>query len=362
MKKIFCKYLFYFFSLAFCQPSFSQIGGSSTYEFLNLSVPARVAAVGGTLISVKDNDVNLSFQNPGLLDSTMHNQLSMSYIDYFTDIRYGYAAYSRYYRNIGNFSAGIQFLDYGNFIAANNLGEITGNFKAADYCLNLSYSRPVKIIKSKKRSPVDSMFAVGATLKTIYSKLGEYTSYGNAIDVGGIYNNRKKLFSAALVIKNVGKQWKTYHVVHEPLPFEIQVGVSKKLAHAPFRFSITATHLEKWDLTYVDPLAVNIDPITNDTIQPSKVSKFADKLARHFVLGGEILLTKNFNLRVGYNYERRQELKLESHPGIAGFSFGFGIKISKFHLSYGYAEYHAAGGPNHITITTNFSEFYSKKQ
>src|ERR1051326_281458 len=308
----------------------AQIGGSSTYEFLNLSVPARVASLGGNLISIKDNDLNLSFQNPAILDSTVHNHLSMSYIDYFTDIRYGYAAYSRSYRKVGSFSAGIQFLDYGNFIAANDKGEITGNFKAADYSLNLFYARPI-----------DSMFSVGATLKNIYSKLGAYTSIGNAIDIGAIYNNSKKLFSAALVIKNVGKEWKTYNVVHEPLPFEVQLGVSKKISHAPFRINLTAIHLEKWDLTYVDPLAITVDPITNDTIQKSKLAKFSDKLARHFVIGGEILLSKNFHLNVGYNYQRRQELKLESHPGIAGFSFGFGIRISKFHLSYGYAKYHA---------------------
>src|SRR6266542_4472354 len=78
---------------------FSQTGGNNTYEFLNLSVPARVASLGGALISVKDNDLNLSFQNPALLDSTMHNNLSLSYIDYFTDIHYGYAAYARHYKN-----------------------------------------------------------------------------------------------------------------------------------------------------------------------------------------------------------------------------------------------------------------------
>lgn len=354
--------VFFFFSHdggvggGFCS---AQTGGNNTYEFLNLSNPARVASLGGTLISVKDNDLNLSFQNPSLLDSTMHNTLSLSYVDYFTDIKYGYAAYSRTYkktcgersRTIGSFSAGIQFLDYGNFTSASVTGEITGQFTAAEYALNLAYARPI-----------DSMFSVGGTLKTIYSKLGEYTSYGNALDIGAVYNNKKRLLSAAFVIKNIGKQWKTYYIVHEPLPFEIQLGVSQKIAHAPFRINVTATHLEKWDLTYTDTTLSTVDPITGETIEKSKFSKNADRLARHFVIGGEVLLTPNFNLRVGYNYQRRQELKLQSHPGIAGFSFGFGLKILRFHLSYGYAKYHAAGGPNHFTISTNFSEFYSKKQ
>ena len=41
-------------------------------------------------------------------------------------------------------------------------------------------------------------------------------------------------------------------------------------------------------------------------------------------------------------------------------SIDIGIKVSKFHLSYGRAAYHLAGAPNYITIRTNFSEFSRK--
>ncbi|TAL57854.1 MAG: type IX secretion system protein PorQ [Bacteroidetes bacterium] len=348
--------LFYTFipcALYFCTllPCYSQIGGNNTYEFLNLVNPARVVALGGTLISVKDNDLNLSIQNPSLLDSTVHNSLSMSYVDYFTDIQYGYAVYSRTFKKIGSFSAGMQFMDYGSFTSAGVTGEITGQFTAAEYALNLSYARPI-----------DSLFSIGGTVKTIYSALEEYSSIGNAIDFGATYNNKKHLVSAALVIKNFGRQWKTYYFVREPLPFEVQIGVSKKISHAPFRINFTATHLEKWDITYSDPSIADSDPITGEVIEDSKLSKFSDKLARHIVFGGEILLSKNFHLRVGYNFQRRKELKLETRSGIAGFSFGFGLRINRFHLSYGYARYHLAGGPNHFTISTNLSEFHSKKK
>lgn len=328
---------------------FSQTGGGNTYEFLNLSIPARVAALGGTLISVKESDLNLSFQNPSLLDSTVHNNLALSYIDYFTDISYGYASYSRTFKKIGSFSAGIQYLDYGSFISASVTGETGSPFSASEQSFNISYSKPI-----------DSVFSIGGTLKSIYSQLEGYTSFGNALDVGAIYVNRKHLFSSAVVIKNMGRQWKAY-TGHEPLPFEIQLGISKKVKHAPFRLNLTATHLEKWDLTFTDPSVQTTDPISGEVIKKGKISTFGDKLARHLIFGGEILLTKNFHIRLGYNYLRRQEMKLESHPGISGFSFGFGLKILKFNLSYGYARYHAAGGPNHFTISTNISDFYSRK-
>lgn len=345
-----------FFTLFIClfiTQSFSQSGGKSAYQFLNLPFAARTAALGGNTISTKDDDINLSLQNPSLLDSSMHNKLAFNYINYFTDINYGYTAYARHFENIGTFSAGMQFLNYGQFTAADETGLITGQFKAADYSLNLSYARAI-----------DSSFSVGGTLKTIYSVLEQYTSVGSALDIAGTYYNKERLFTAAAVIKNIGTQWKPYRPGNkEPLPFELQVGISKKLAKAPFRFSVIGQHLQVWDLSYEDPEnpVLTADPLTGEAIKQNKTKIFSDKLMRHIIIGGELLLTKNFNIRIGYNYLRRQELKLDTRPGMIGFSFGLGFKISKFNLSYGRAAYHLAGASNHFSITTNLSDFYSKK-
>ena len=341
------------FLLLFFSSGFSQIGGNNTYEFLNLPFSARTASLGGTVIGVKDDDLNLTFQNPSLLDSSMNNKLAMSYVNYFSDVNYGYTAYSRTFDKIGSFSAGLQFLNYGDFIAADETGLITGGFGAAEYSFNIGYGRSI-----------DSTKNIGATLKTIYSKLEHYTSIGSAIDIAGTYYNAKHLFTAAAVVKNIGVQWKPYVEGNkEPLPFEVQVGFSKKLAKAPFRFSVAGQHLEKWDLTYVDPEhpVLTEDPITGDPIKQNKVKIFGDKLMRHVIVGGELMLTKNFHFNFGYNYGRRQELKVDTRPGMIGFSWGLGFKISKFYLSYGRAAYHLAGASNHFTLTTNLSDFYSKK-
>lgn len=40
----------------------AQIGGNSTYQFLNLSSAARIGAMGGKLVPVKDDDLNLVLQ------------------------------------------------------------------------------------------------------------------------------------------------------------------------------------------------------------------------------------------------------------------------------------------------------------
>ncbi len=344
----------FFLALFFSSLSgFSQIGGDNTFEFLNLTISARAAALGGYTLPTKDDDINLVYQNPAVLSKDMHNKLSLSYVNYFSNINYGYTAYAREFKKVGMFAAGIQYLDYGKFKETDEVGEVTGTFYAAEYNLHFSYARQI-----------DSMFSMGASLKTMYSVLDDYWSIGNVADISGMYVNNEKNFTAAVIIKNMGRQWKGYSKgVIEPMPFEIQAGITKKPKHAPFRMSFILTHLEKWDLTWVDPAnpPLTEDPITGEPVPEKKFSKFMDKLMRHVHVSTEMILSKNFHIRLAYNYQRRKELMTETRPGLVGVSFGFGFKINRFQISYGHGNYHLAGGTNNFTITTNLSDFYKKE-
>ncbi|HEC41739.1 MAG TPA: type IX secretion system protein PorQ [Bacteroides sp.] len=338
-----------FLLLVLANPAMGQLGGNSTYAFLNLTHSARIAALGGKIVSIPDNDLNLSFHNPSALHEGMSNQLILNYVNYFSDINFGYVSYARSYEGIGNFAAGLNYINYGTFIAADHLGNVTGEFRAAEYALNLIYSRAL-----------DSLFTVGVNVKPVYSVLETYHSFGLLADLGVTYTNRDKLFSAGLVLRNAGFQVKPYHSGHrEPVPFEILLGFSQKLRHAPFRFSIVAHNLQKLDLTYDDPSqgAEDFDPISGEPIPENKWEKLADNTMRHLIFGVEFIPLENFYLRAGYNYQRRQELKISSRTAMVGFSWGFGIRISKFHLNYGRASYHLAGASNHFSITTDLSSF-----
>jgi hypothetical protein len=344
MKRIIFLSLPVFFSF---QNSIAQIGGSSTYSFLNVTSSARIAALGGHFISVKDNDLNLAYQNPALLNKDMHTQLAMSGVSYFAGIKYGYAAYANHFQKAGTFSAGIHFMSYGEFDEADVTGQITGTFRASEYSFNLAYAKPL-----------DSSFTIGATLKTIYSHLDIYTSLGLAADVGAAYYNPDIDFAASVVLKNAGYQLKPYREDNrEDLPFEVALGLSKKLAQAPFRFSLNVRNLQKWDLTYKDPAKIGlVDPITQEPIE--ETFSFSDKLMRHLIFGFEFIPSQNLHIDLGYNYKRRQELKEETKLGLSGFSFGMGFRVSKFHLSYGRAMYHLAGASNHISITTSINQLF----
>lgn len=335
--------------------SHAQIGGNTAYKFLNLPFSARAASLGGTAISIAEDDINLAIMNPSLLSPVMHNHIGMSYVNYFTDVNYGYATYARHFAKTGTFSAGAQFVNYGKFLQTDNTGVVMGEFTAKDQAFNIGYGRQL-----------DSLFSVGASMKFVYSALETYYSSGMAFDAGITYNKRSRFFSAALVVKNFGGfQIKKYREGNkEPFPYEIQFAISKKPKHMPFRFTFTGQHLQKWDLTYEDPNnpTPTVDPLTNEPIKQNKTKIFGDKLMRHVLVGGELLLTKNFNIRIGYNYMRRKDLAVDTRKGTVGFNWGFGFKIYKFHLSYGRAAYHLAGPSNHFTLGLGLNDFYSKKQ
>ena len=336
--------------------TFAQSGGDNTYDFLNLTNSARVASLGGQQISLYGDDLNIVFHNPSLLNPEMSNHLVMNYINYISDINFGYVSYARTIRNYGNFGAGIHYIDYGEFQYADVEGVRNGTFHAKDYSINLYYSHPV----------LDSLFMVGATLKGINSEYESLNSWGFAIDAGITYNDPKNEFTAALVMKNLGMQLNTYYynAPHEPLPFEIQLGITKKLLHAPFRFSILAQHLETPNLRYQTEVdnKNQVDLITGQTKKQDKLANFGDNVMRHIVFGLEFVPAKSFNIDIGYNYKRRQELKIDQNSGMTGFSWGFGFRIYKFHFSYGWMRYHVAAVANHFSMEVNLDEFSRKFQ
>lgn len=331
--------------LIFSIQAFAQSGGTTTYKFLNLTNSARVAALGGNFLAIHDHDLSLALANPSLISPQMSHTLSLNFIDHFAGTSSGYASYGFNLNKLGNFAATMQYYSYGKSDKTDEYGENLGQFSAGEYALNLGWGRML-----------DSVFSIGANVKMIYSALETYNSIGMAVDVAGSYIPNET-FCASVLFRNIGRQitaYSSYGV--EPLPFEIQAGISKRLAHVPFRYSILLQHIEKWDLAYADPNAV-VDPITGEVAKESGIDAFAKNAMRHIVIGGEFLPAKFLSIRVGYNYLRRQEMSVVSRPGTVGFSWGFGLKVSKFNFSYSRAAYHLTGSPNFISVSTNLGDW-----
>jgi len=321
----------------------AQIGGESTYQFLKLTNSARVAALGGTQVALTDtSDLNLPFHNPALLHRGMSNKVLVNYINYFADINYGYASYARHIEGFGNVGLGMHYINYGDFKEASETGELTGNyFTAAEYSLNMIYSNHYKRL------------SYGANLKPIFSVFESYRSFGLAADLGVNFSSKDSLTHVAMVARNIGGQITTYYQdgSREPIPFDLQAGISSRLRYAPVILSLTLHHLNHWDLSYFDEEETSLENMYE------RNESFGKQFMRHVVLGVEILPSDNFTLRAGYNYQQRQELKFDERLSTVCFSACFGIKIKRFRFDFATSRFHLAGSSNLFSLTINLNNF-----
>lgn len=340
-------YIAIFITIFSCTNVFSQ-AGNGVYQFLDLPVSSRLAAMGGSNISLKDNDLNFAFRNPALLTTETDNVIGLNMANYLSDIKFGSFVYGKNLDNKNYFAIGIQYLDYGIFKETNDVNLPLGEFTAKDMALNIIYARPLT-----------NRINVGATLKPIYSVYEKYTSFGVAMDLGANYDDKANLFSAGLVLRNIGTQIKGYYSDeygqhYESLPFEIQLGLSKKFAHAPLRVSITLNELQNWDLSYNS---------TNQTVQTftssnddEKIS-FIDMCFRHSTFAFEFLPTNSFYLIAAYNHRRHQEMIMPGFKSMTGFSFGGGIKLYKFQVGFGTTQFQKGNTSYQFSISTSLNQF-----
>lgn len=333
--------------------TYAQVGGSQAFVFATLDNSARHAALGGPIISTIGSDPALGYQNPALINPSMHNHVNLTYANYLADINNGFASYARHWDSIGTFTATIGYFDYGTFERTNETGQITGEFDAADYNVQIGYSRAWR-----------ENFRIGANVKFLYSQYEAYISTAAAADIGGVYFNEEKRFTAGLVIQNLGSQLIRYSVneVYEPIPFDIKASFSKKLEHNPLRFTITAHDLHRWDISYVNTNRKNQEiDLETGTIKNQEVG-FGGKLMWHMNVGAELIFGPNLTLGFGYNHQRRVELSPEERRAVTGFSWGLTAGIKRFQVSYGMASYFPGISTSYFSLSKNLSHFSKKSK
>lgn len=343
-----------FFILLSTLKGFSQLGGTRAYRFLDVPMTARAAGVGGSALAIWDNDLNLIYSNPALLNPSMSKQLTLNYSNYVGDLNFGYLAYAPNLKADGGvFAASLQFYNYGKFEGYDEFGQKTNTFNANDYSLNLNYAKAM----------ADSTFHVGICLKTIISQYESFTSMGNAIDFGITYRGKKGLV-ASIVAKNVGYMWKDYTAggKTEALPVNLQLGISYKVSKAPFRLFVVYDNALRRNLKYINPAdTIDNNPFATDNNKTDSTGwqKFirrtgnrTDNFMRHVTFGTEILLSNSFSLRIAYNYRRQKEMALPDRRGVNGLSFGFSFKVKRFGLSYAFTKMAFPGNSHMFGITT----------
>ena len=309
---------------------FSQIGGKSVYQFLNLAQSPRQAALGGKTVTVVDYDVNQAFYNPATINIKMHNRLSVNYGSYFGEVSYGTAAYAYTYdRHLQTFHAGISYVNYGTFEGRDEFGNLTSDFTGSEAALSLGYAYNL---------PWTDMY-IGANAKLISSTLETYNSWGAAVDLGFLYVDEDNDINYGLSVRNLGFQIKPYESTNEQLPLAIDAGISQLMENVPIRWHMTFENLQQWNIAFSNPNRAQGNLAGGSTEE--KVSFFNNAL-RHVILGAELFPEKGFNIRLGYNFRRSEELRILEQRNFSGISVGFGIKFGKIKFDYSYSRYTVA--------------------
>ena len=312
----------------------AQVGGEATYQFLNLISSPRQAALGGKVLTNVDYDVTQGLYNPATINADMDKQLALNYTSYLGGISYGTAAYAYTLdRRTQTFHGGITYINYGSFDGYDEAGISTGTFTGNEAALSLGYATQLGY----------SDFYFGANLKLITSKLEQYSSFGAAVDLGLLYINEDIDFHAAVAIRNLGSQITTYAGLNEPLPFEIDFGMSQTLEHVPIRWHITLENLQDWPIARPNPARTTSDLSGNQTDE--KIG-FMGQVIRHTILGAELFPEGGFNIRLGYNFRRSEELRIVDQRNFSGLSAGISIKMNKMRFSYTHAKYTSAANSN----------------
>lgn len=327
-------FLFIFFFSFLLQAAVAQTGDAG-YTFLRYPSSARANAMGGNTMSLIERDPSLIFHNPALLGAEMDKMVNLNYLNYISDINVGSALFTRALKEKAAWGVGASFFSQGNIRGMSVEGLPTGDFTAKDISVNGFFSYD---LSERWRGEV--------ALKFLYSGIGDYTSMGLAVDAGLSYYNSEKEFSFGFAFKNIGAQLKAYEDERQKMPWDIQMGITKRMAHAPIRLSLTAQYLTKWKLDYVD-----------DTDNTYKEDNFFKSFIKHMVIGVDYVPSENFWLGIGYNPKTALDMKLQGGNALAGFSGGAGVKIKMFDVGVSVAKYHPSALSMMLSISTTISDF-----
>lgn len=326
-------------------------GGRYAMEFLRLPNAPHITALGGINVANPDKDISLAGQNPSLMRPGLHNQLGINQNFYYSGISVSNLLYGYHVKDINtSFAFGVQYINYGTFTQTDNIGNEYGTFRATDYNINLTASRSYR-----------EHWRYGATLKWANSSLFDKNASAILADIGVNYYDTASLWNIGIVAKNIGFMVNKYSntTPAEPLPLDVQIGISKRFKHLPLRLITTVHNLYQWDIRYNNPADVEAGNLFGSVDTTDNKTYFGDKLMRHFIFGAEITLAKRLTITAAYNYQRRAEMLIKDKPALAGFSFGAGLYLNKFQIHYARSNFSIAGAYNEIGINMQLNRFFN---
>ncbi len=312
-------------------PKLSAQEGTVNLDFLSLPATTKGLALGGLTTTAIANDIALSLESPALFGKEQNGQLSLSYINRMKSSHFATLAYGRQIGKRGAWSIGSRLLSYGNFTGRDIYGRETGDFSVNDFMLQGAYSYELT-----------DYLRAGISIKGIYSAIAEYERWGIASDIGLNYFSEDRQCSIGLSVHNLGTIF-TPHLPHSAYatPWDIRLGFSQKLSHAPFQIHLTAYHLR---------------PKLAREFTPENLS-IGSKALRHLLIGLEYIPNNNFWLALGINPRLMQDFKELRGTKLSGLSCGIGFNQANYRVALAVRAYDSYFWSLMATFSTDFGLF-----
>ncbi len=328
-KTYLCLIILFFSSLTSVKLSAQE--GTVSLDFLSLPATTKGLALGGLTTTAIANDIALSLESPALFGKEQNGQLSISYVNMMKSNHFATIAYGRQIGKRGAWSIGSRVLSYGSLEGRDIYGRETGDFSVNDIMLQGAYSYELT-----------DYLRAGISIKGIYSAIAEYKRWGIASDIGLNYFSEDKERSIGLSAHNLGTVF-TPHLPHSAYatPWDIRLGFSQKLSHAPFQLHLTAYHLR---------------PKLANEFTPKDLS-LGSKILRHLLIGVEYVPNKNFWLALGINPRLMQDFKELRGTKLSGLSCGVGFNQANYRVALAVRAYDSSFWAVMATFSTDFGLF-----
>ena len=281
-------------------------GGTTSFQFLKISMSSRASAMGGALTALANNSEAV-FINPAGLTNVQFIDASVSYVDWLLDIKH--YSFSAAYTIDGIGTVGLHglFTDVGEIevTRVSNLGFIGEDYNPG---LTGEVIRPrAGAVGISFAKYLTDRFAFGITAKYVYEDL-VYEKAGELVFDGGLtFKTGFRSIVLAASVLHFGPKIEFIDKSY-PLPQTFSIGISG--------------HLFSPD----DPLLGKIDNhdllISYDLVQPRDFDQ------QHLV-GMEYNYDNLIFLRGGYKFNGDQE----------GLSTGVGLLFKNYRLDYAFNDY-----------------------
>lgn len=294
-----------------------ELYAQSPFDFIQMGISARSAGLGGAFTSIT-NDQTTVFFNPGALSSVEKSSVSATFMQHVLDIASGQAIYTLPFdkNSSERFAVSAIYTSYGAFDRTDEFGSITGTFSANNVAFMGSYS-----------NELDSTLSYGCNAKFLYASLDDLASTAIALDAGVLYRLPASRTNIGFSILNIGTQLSTFTGFTDRLPVDVRLGINHRLRGLPLLLNFTFHHLA------------------------DDADAFFDRVG-NFGIGGEFILSKIVNLRLGYDNYVRNATSIQGQRRFSGFAAGIGVKTEYVIIDYAASALGTAGSIHRLTVTT----------